>query len=117
MKKWLGIITFATVAAVTGCFLVFQMAVVAKGNGAEYIQNGIYIGDIDVSGMGREEAAAAVQSYVDGLKEVPLTLKAVGDNTVTVKAGEMGIVWSTRMCWMKLSPLENREILSNAIRR
>ena len=96
MKKWLGIITFATVAAVTGCFLVFQMAVVAKGNGAEYIQNGIYIGDIDVSGMGREEAAAAVQSYVDGLKEVPLTLKAVGDNTVTVKAGEMGIVWSNQ---------------------
>lgn len=96
MKKWRSILTFATVAAVAGCFLVFGTAAVAKGNGAEYIQNGIFIGDIDVSGMGREEAAAAVQGYVDGLKEVPLTLKAVGDNTVTVNAGEMGIVWTNQ---------------------
>jgi len=94
MKKWLGALT--VVAAAIVCFFAFRAGALAKGNGAEYIQNGIYIGDIDVSGMGRDEAAAAVQAYVDGLKEVPLTLKTVGDNEVTVSAGDLGIVWNNQ---------------------
>ena len=91
MRKRTGILA-AVMAAAVGA-LIFQAGVMAKGNGEKRIENGIFVGDIDVSGMTREEAGAAVHSYVDGLADVPLTLNAVGGNQVTVTAGDMGIRW------------------------
>lgn len=91
MKKW--ICATVGIVAVMLCFLGFQAGVMAKGNGEEYIHSGIYIGDIDVSGMKREEANAAVQDYVEGLKATPITLYAVDNQPVEVTAGDMGIKW------------------------
>lgn len=92
MKKW--ICAAAGIAAVVACIFVIQANVRASENDEEYIHNGIFIGDIDVSGMKKEEASAAVQAYIDSLKEVPITLNAVGGNQVTVTAGDMGIAWA-----------------------
>jgi len=85
----------ATVMAVAACFFALYTGVIAQGDGneEETIHNGIFIGEIDVSGMKREEAAAAVQAYVDTLKGTAITLNAVGGNQVTVTAGDMGIEW------------------------
>ena len=88
--------------AAVACIFVLQASVKASENGEDYIHNGIFIGDIDVSGMTKEEASAAVQTYIDSLKEVPITLNAVGGNQVTVTAGDMGIAW------------ENQEVLDDA---
>ena len=91
MKKWTMALTGA-IAVIAGAF-VFQAGVAAQGNGAEKMQNGIFVGDIDVSGMGKEEAESAVRGYVDGLRELPVTLNAVGGNQITVTVGDMGIQW------------------------
>ncbi len=91
MKKWMMALTGA-MAVIAGAF-VFQVVATAQGNGAEKMQSGIFVGAIDVSGMGKEEAEAAVHGYVDGLREVPVTLNAVGGNQVTVTVGDMGIQW------------------------
>lgn len=93
MKKW--VCAAAGIAAVFVCIFVFQVGVrvQASEDGEDYIHNGIFIGDIDVSGMKREEASTAVQGYIDSLKEVPVTLNAVGGNQVTVTAGDLGIRW------------------------
>ena len=91
MKKW--ICAAAGMAAVLACFFVFQTRTAAKGNGVNYIQNGIFIGDIDVSGMQKEEAKEAVDAYIAGLEEVPLVLNAVGGNQISLTAGDLGIIW------------------------
>lgn len=92
MKKWICALMGA--AAVMLCFFAFEAGTLAKEKGDESIHNGIYIGEIEVSGMDVEEAAGAVQDYVDALKEVPITLYAVGDQPVEVTAGDMGIEWA-----------------------
>lgn len=91
MKKW--ICAAAGAAAVMLCLFAFQAGAIAKGNEDEYIHNGIYIGEIEVSGMKKEEAAEAVRDYVDTLKSVPITLYAVGKQPVEVTCGDMGIEW------------------------
>lgn len=94
MKKW--VCAAAGIAAVMVCLFFLRTDVTAKGKDDEYIHKGIFIGDIDVSGMKKEEAKAAVESYIDGLKEVPITLNAVGGNQITVTAGAMGIEWKNQ---------------------
>ena len=69
MKRMTRLAT-AAVILMAGMFLLtnenlFQ-ADVSK---ATTIQDGVYIGGIDVSGMTAEEATAAVDSYVAGLQE------------------------------------------------
>lgn len=91
MKKW--ICATVGIVAVVLCFAGFGAGAAAKGNGEAYIHEGVYIGDIDVSGMKREEASTAVQDYVDSLKTTPITLYAVGGQPVEVTAGDMGIEW------------------------
>lgn len=100
MKKW--VYAAAAMAAVAVCVFAVRTSVTAKGSDDEYIHSGIFIGDIDVSGMKKEEAQAAVESYVEGLGEVPITLNAVGGSQVTVTAGDLGIEW------------ENKEVLDEA---
>ncbi len=100
MKK----LIYAVAGAMTAiaCVTGLGVGAAAKGNGDAYIHNGIYIGDIDVSGMSKEDAGEAVESYIDSLKDITITLNAVGGNQVTVTAGELGIEW------------ENTEILDEA---
>lgn len=67
------------------------------------VKNGIYAGDVDLSGMDAEEAAAAVKAYVDRLKETEITLITSGDTEIVVTAGDFGLDWA------------NREIISEAL--
>lgn len=79
-------------ALMLGCMLFFGMRMDAQG--AETIKNGIFAGDIDLSGMSTEEAARAVEAYVEGLKDTEITLLAAADTEVVVTAGEMGVFWA-----------------------
>lgn len=75
-----------------GCILCFGIPAQAKDGGT--IKKGIYAGNIDLSGMTAEEATQAVQGFVDGLRDVEITLLAAGNREVVVTAGQFGIVWS-----------------------
>ncbi len=74
-------------------FLTMSSTVEAKADDNK-IENGIYIGDIDVSGMTREDAANQVNEYVNGLMEKEITLVAYENNSVTVKASDLGLTWN-----------------------
>lgn len=88
---------------ITAVLSVFVMAMVA-GNGVEVqaagtfntIEKGVFIGDIDVSGMTTLEAEEEVNSYMDSLKEKEITWNALNDNMVTVKVGDLGIKWTNK---------------------
>lgn len=90
MKKRVGAVV-GILVMVAGLF-VCRAVTMAKGN-ADIIHAGIYIGDLDVAGMTKQEAKDSVESYIDTLKDIPLTLHAVGDNAIEVTMGELGISW------------------------
>lgn len=60
---------------------------------SDTIAEGVYIGDINVGGMTEQEAAEAVNAYVESLKTAEFTLEA-GNSSVTVSAADMGISFS-----------------------
>ena len=74
------------------CFLLFGGSVSAKEE--ERIKTGVYAGEVNLSGMTKAEAEAAVEEYVQGLEAVEITLVAAAQHQVTVTAGELGITWS-----------------------
>ncbi len=68
--------------------------VTAQASEDAAIKRGVYAGEIDLSGMTQEEAAAAVEAFVSGCSGVEITLAAGGGNEVTVTAGQLGISWA-----------------------
>lgn len=72
--------------------LAFGMTVQAKGD--ETIKTGVFADEIDLSGKTASEATAAIEAYVEGLKEIEITLLAADDNAVTTTAGDLGITWA-----------------------
>lgn len=61
---------------------------------SDTIEEGIYVGDINVSGKSQEEARQAVEAYIEGLKELTVTLQAVEGNQAEVTVGELGLTWA-----------------------
>lgn len=74
--------------------LAFGLTVQAKGD--DTVKNGVYADSIELSGKTKAEATAAVEAYVEGLKEVEITLLAADENEVTTTAGELGITWANQ---------------------
>ncbi len=60
------------------------------------ISNGIFIGNVNVSGMTYEEAESAVNEYVRTLQKKEITLVSVANNQEVVTAGDMGISWANQ---------------------
>jgi len=84
-------------------FLVLLSAVVALGcipadaqamGDNDKIEQGIYIGDIDVSGMSVIEAKQAVLDYVEALEESQITLNAMNDNSISVPLSDLSLTWA-----------------------
>lgn len=67
------------------------MKVCAQGE--DTIKNGIFAGDIDLSGLSGQEASQVVEAYVEALKGTEITLLAAADKEVVVTAEELGISW------------------------
>lgn len=81
-------------ALVLACILLFGMPVRAQGG--ETIKPGIFAGDIELSGLTEEQARAAVEAYVDGLRGTEIVLLYSDGVEVTVTAGELGIDWANK---------------------
>lgn len=60
------------------------------------IHSGVYIGNIDASGMTEEQARQKVEAYVNELSAKEIQLEAVGGNLIPVTAGELGLVWTNQ---------------------
>lgn len=80
--------------------ILCSMLMLGSGLNAEAaeqtIKNGIYIGPVDVSGMTATEAEQAVETYVDSLKAVDITLQAANGGEVQVTAQDLGITWTNK---------------------
>ena len=59
---------------------------------SDQILDNVYIGDISVGGMNRQEAEQAVSDYVEDLKNTTLTL-TVNKKKIAATAGQLGIQW------------------------
>lgn len=99
LKKWMRRGCFPVL--VLFCLLTLGLRVDAEEG--DVIKNGIYAGEVNLSGMNAAQAEAAVESYVEGLKGVAITLVAAGDAQVSVTAGDLGVTWA------------NREIITQAL--
>lgn len=89
MKKLLG-----TIFCVAVFFSFFCSGMEVDAKAAETILKGIYIDEIDVSGMTVAEAKAAVNAKVEARMETPIVLKCVEDNEVIVTPADLGMKWS-----------------------
>lgn len=79
--------------AVTLLFVVFPMKEVEAKSQDHTILDGIYMDEIDLSGMTAEEAMNAVHSFVDNLKQRVVTFGAVDDHYVAITVGDLNLTW------------------------
>lgn len=90
MKKWMKQ-GFYSALAFVGLLLC---GMTAQAEESDTIKNGIFAGDVNLSGMTAAEASAAVEAYVEGLKDTEIVLITSGDTEITVTAGDFGIAWA-----------------------
>lgn len=90
MKKFLKFtgITLMTALLICGSSLMIHAEETPQ------VKTGIYIEDIDVSGMTAEEATAAVENYIAEMQNMPVVLRAAQGNEVEVTAADFGIEWT-----------------------
>lgn len=62
---------------------------------SDEIARGVYIGEVDVSGMTKAEAVQAVNTYVSEKVEEKLTL-LIADQELEVSRGDLGITWNNQ---------------------
>ena len=67
---------------------------VAEAKGEDTIKNGVFAGQINLSGMTADQASAAVEKFIAQLEGVEVVLLAADGNQVTVTAGELGLFWA-----------------------
>ena len=99
MKKWIKCLVLSVLVAVS--FLL--PGNVAEAKGEESIKNGVFAGQINLSGMTAAQASAAVEEFISQLESVEVTVLAADGNQVVVTAGELGLFWA------------NPELVSEAI--
>lgn len=76
-----------------GLSLMPVASVALRADETDKISEGVYIGNVYVGGMTKEEAKEAVQTYVEDVDSVKITLLA-GEKSVEVTGAELGIEFS-----------------------
>lgn len=67
------------------------------------IEAGIYVNDINLSGMTAEEAKDKIEAYVESFRDTEITLYAIEGETIVTTAADLGLKWG------------NEEILDEAV--
>ena len=70
--------------------MVVSMPVHARG---DKIESGIYVNDMDLSGMTIEEARQTIESYVESYKDTQITMHVSDEGSITATASELGLKW------------------------
>lgn len=84
---------FAIAGTVLVLCLLLAAPVSMRADEADRIAEGVYIGSIYVGGMTADEAAEAVEAYMNEVADAELTLVA-GERSTVVSAKELGIEFS-----------------------
>lgn len=95
MKKLSGMVSVALAVAV-----FFVIPVQAR---EQKIEAGIYVEDIDLSGLTKSEAKTQIENYVAGFGSAQVTLYIEDEGTIDTTAAELGLEWG------------NQEILDEAV--
>ena len=61
--------------------------------GSDEIAMGVYVDEVNVSGMTKGEALAAVNEYVSGKSEEKITL-TINEKELELTKGDLGIAWN-----------------------
>lgn len=80
-----------TIVLLVAFFVMYKNANSALALGT--ICNGVRIGEVDVSGMTKDEAKEAINSYVEALADAKVVFLAPQGNHVETTFGELGCVW------------------------
>ena len=88
MRRRRGMLT-----VITALFIGF-LSMGVTVNAEEKIESGIYVDEVNISGMTVSEARNAVQEYVDSFGDVQITLHAVDDQAIVTTASEVGLKWA-----------------------
>lgn len=91
MKKVIGKVS-ALLLMLLSVMLAWGSSAYAKSQDMT-IPDGVYMEDMNLSGMTQEEAMQMVDGFVAGLKQKVVTFGAVGDHYVAVTAGDLGMTW------------------------
>lgn len=90
LKNWYKKIWIA--AAIAACFLCAGQSAQAADKNCR-IETGVSIGEIDVSGLTISEAENKLETFVESLRNVPITLRLAGGQDTVGTAGEFGLSW------------------------
>ena len=82
--------------AVALLFVILPMRGVEAKSQDNTILDGIYMGEIDLSGMTAEEAMNAVNFFVNDLKQRVVTFGAVDDHYVAITVGDLNLTWTNQ---------------------
>ena len=93
MKKWkiisgTGLLLLGLLFPAAGCRQVY-----AEEKTSPEILEGVFIDSVNVSGMNKKEAVQAVEDHMREVKGYRIQLQ-IGDNVVSVPAGELGLDWA-----------------------
>lgn len=78
-------------------FFLFCFPMIGKAEASEKIVNGVYIDQVNISGMTQKEAEAAVSAYVDELKQKGVAI-LVDQEVVYATVGDMGMTFDYGNC-------------------
>ena len=72
----------------------FSLCMTAYANEEEKIESGIFVNDINLSGMTVSEAKKAVQDYVDSFADTEISLHAEEGQVIALTAADCGLKWA-----------------------
>lgn len=81
---------------VLAAFIAAGFAVMPAQAKEGKIEAGIYVDDIDISGMTETEAGEAIEAYVSTFGDAQITLHAPEEGEITVSAADLGLKWGNR---------------------
>lgn len=85
---------YYAVIVLTISFVIFGNAFCAYADDNKTITKGVFIDQVDVSGLTAKEAEKKINDFVDELREIEIYLKG-DENNISVKLGELGYSYKT----------------------
>lgn len=74
--------------------IMFNITFTVNAANEAVIKEGIFVGNVNISGMNKEQAMDAVNEYVESVKPVTITLLAADNHEVQTTAEALGIAWA-----------------------
>lgn len=89
MKKLIAVLSAVFCATVLALACTAQV----HAEASDVIEQGIYIGNVDVSGLTEDQAMEKIQQYLQDLGSREITLNAMNDNSLTITVDDTGLTW------------------------